>query len=423
MKNVLFGALFALFCFALLELGSAAVYRVQFGSWYSYSAQQEKALKLAGLDAHEQMDGEVNTRTPSGQRGDRYFLHPFSGFTATPHVPGEYNAFGYRGPSPLAPRAPDQLLVGVAGGSVAAQVRRFAGDVLKEELERVYPDKEVVLTSLALGGMKQPQQLMTLAYMLTLGAKFDVIINIDGYNEGVLSLRENHRNGVAPFFPRTWHVYAAQGLDLDRVLTIGRLATMREEQVNLARLASGPVGFSVFAGTAWEVLNNRKATEIFRSERLIANYQRADGKQPPHIAGPIRDYGDADALDNLVVDVWLNASRQMAALARANGIEYYHFLQPNQYYAGSKPLTQNEQALLLPEDHPGNQITQRIYPKLVAGIARLAEEPDIAAFDVTQVYSGNEETLYVDSCCHMNNEGYAILARAMVEQIALAKAE
>ncbi|NND69757.1 MAG: hypothetical protein HKN19_19360, partial [Halioglobus sp.] len=160
------------------------------------------------------------------------------------------------------------------------------------------------------------------------------------------------------------------------------------------------------------------ATAIFRSEKLIANYQRADGKQPAHIAGPILDYGDASALDDLVVDVWANSSRQMAALARSNGIEYYHFLQPNQYHAGSKPLSQKEQALLLPEDHPGNAITRRIYPKLVAGITRLAEDPDIAAFDVTQVYSGNEQTLYVDTCCHLNNEGYAILARAVADRIA-----
>ncbi len=419
MKNTLFAALFALFCLGLLELGSALVYRAQFDSWYSYSAQRESAAKVAGIDPAATQDDIAALRNPNGGN-DRYFLHPFSGFTGKPFADKQYNGFGYRGPSPLAAKEPGQLFVAVAGGSVAAQLFHYAGDVLENELERVY-GRDIVLISVALGGMKQPQQLMAITYMLTLGAPLDVVINIDGYNEGVLSLDENHRRGSAPFFPRAWNVYAQQALDLDRAVLIGNLARLREEQVNLARLASGPVGYSVFAGTAWEVLNNRKATAVFRAEQALANPGGRPGTQPAHIAGPIKEYGDTAAVDRLVVDVWANASRQLAGVARANGMEYYHFLQPNQYVAGSKPFSAKEERLLLGDDDPAAAIARRIYPQLIERMAVLPEQTGIAAFDLTQIYSEEEQTLYVDSCCHVNTEGYAILARAVARDITNAR--
>ena len=53
----------------------------------------------------------------------------------------------------------------------------------------------------SLGGYKQPQQLLTLAYYISLGAEFDTVINIDGFNEVALPPIHNIPKNIYPFYP------------------------------------------------------------------------------------------------------------------------------------------------------------------------------------------------------------------------------
>ena len=46
-----------------------------------------------------------------------------------------------------------------------------------------FAGKQIWVVSFALGGYKQPQQLMVLAYYLSLGQPLDVVVNVDGFNE------------------------------------------------------------------------------------------------------------------------------------------------------------------------------------------------------------------------------------------------
>jgi hypothetical protein len=55
-------------------------------------------------------------------------------------------------------------------------------------------------------GWKQPQQPLALSYFLSLGAKYDVVMNLDGFNELALPFLNNLRAGVYPFFPRLWNL-------------------------------------------------------------------------------------------------------------------------------------------------------------------------------------------------------------------------
>jgi hypothetical protein len=421
MKKPLFFVFYVIFCLGLLEFGSAVLYFVHYGSWYSYKDQQEKMSLVAGADHVESVTADDNIK---GRGSHRLFLHPYIGFSGQPNArvkPWEHrnnrNEFGFWGPSPLTKTKPDQLLVAVSGGSVAAQIFTSAGDVLKKELERAYPGKEVILCSIALGGMKQPQQLMALNYFLVLGAKFDVIINLDGYNEAVLALWENHRMGIAPFFPRSWQLFAQQSLDIDRAVLIGQLATLKQEQVSLAAMAQRPMlNSSIFVGLLWQLLDNQKQWDIFQYEKALSEY-KGSPEDAVQVAGPTMDYGDASDVENMVVDIWENSSRQMSNLARGNNIEYFHFLQPNQYYEGSKPLTKEEIALLLPNDAGLTQLVRHMYPKLVERAETIQKQGDIRLFDLTQIYRNNNETLYIDNCCHLNQRGYELMAGAIADRI------
>ena len=52
----------------------------------------------------------------------------------------------------------------------------------------------------------------------------------------------------------------------------------------------------------------------------------------------------------LLVGVWQNSSIELARLSEANGIGYFHFLQPNQYDEGAKKMGVEERRLAFPAE-------------------------------------------------------------------------
>src|SRR5438105_4905013 len=116
-----------------------------------------------------------------------HVLHPYIGFTLDPaSAPFPVDEFGFPNDlSPLSKAGPGALRVGVTGGSVAMFLVVNYGHILRDEIAVRFgrPAQTIELVNLAQGGYKQPQQLMTLNFLLMLGAKFDYLINLDGFNE------------------------------------------------------------------------------------------------------------------------------------------------------------------------------------------------------------------------------------------------
>ena len=46
-----------------------------------------------------------------------------------------------------------------------------------------------------------------------------------------------------------------------------------------------------------------------------------------------------------------------------------------------------------------------------------AQEVGVSFHDLTDIYSKREDALYRDSCCHVNREGYQIVANAIVDAL------
>ena len=76
--------------------------------------------------------------------------------------------------------------------------------------------RRVRVHSLALGGFKQPQMLAALAYLMALGQRFDVVVELDGFNDVALSFSENKYKGTFPAYPRDWDGLVGQAPDLER---------------------------------------------------------------------------------------------------------------------------------------------------------------------------------------------------------------
>jgi hypothetical protein len=101
-------------------------------------------------------------------------------------------------------RREGEVLVGVFGGSVASGFALYAQKFpeFSAALNSIpqWQGKRVRILNFAMPGFKQPQQLIALAYYRSLGQHFDLVLNIDGFNEVVNTYR-NWKSGSEPSFP------------------------------------------------------------------------------------------------------------------------------------------------------------------------------------------------------------------------------
>ena len=99
-------------------------------------------------------------------------------------------------------------------------------------------------------------------------------------------------------------------------------------------------------------------------------------------------------------------------------MRYYHFLQPNQYVPGSKPLSAAERKTAYQDAHPARPFIEQGYPLLRQAGRRLAGR-GVHFHDLSTAFARNGETFYYDSCCHVNRAGAealaAPIARALLE--------
>ena len=314
---------------------------------------------------------------------------------------------------PPARRREDTVVVALLGGSVAEQLQPF----LEAELERWFvanrqPRRPVVL-NLALSGVKQPQQTLLVANTLLLGGEFDLIVNLDGFNEISGSTGRSFEQGIFPFFPIRWSNRV--GLTNAEVLLTGHIGVLRREQAR--RAAAGTHSLlrrSAFFGLVNRYRQESAARQIIQLNHQLAALAAACVLEKCGPGGWLT--AKAETLP-AAARVWYRGSAALARLAELGGAEYYHFLQPSQYAPDSKPLSPAElQYAYKPEGYFGAFIPQG-YP-LLRELGRDLQQQGINYFDLTGIFAAHSETLYKDTCCHLNARGNELLAAELVRRMA-----
>ena len=251
--------------------------------------------------------------------------------------------------------------------------------------------------------------------MLSLEAEFDILINIDGFNEVALPIAENVPNNVAPIFPRSWHVKIARIQNPNVTKLIGHTVHLKIEQQQRARFFSRfPLRYSLVAILVWK--NGHDAT----SEEIVADYERLNRLVRDDIshgaAGPEFEFADRAQLNRHCVLLWSRSSVLLNQLCEANGIAYYHFLQPNQYVPDAKPMSYTEKTIALNPENPYRRPALDCYPLLIAEGKNLSAQ-GVRFNDLTDVFADHPESLYVDDCCHFSKQGDSILAKRIASVI------
>lgn len=408
-KKLLFSALLLLGVVAVLEVSSALALRVRDGSWPSPSRFREERERVAGV-------ASAADAPPAADASDQV-LHPFLGFVQDPAVSQPYWAVDVQGfpvvPPPAEVAGPEQFDVAVFGGSVANGFC-FGG---RSAFRRVLAEsplvrgKAIAIHCFALGGFKQPQQLMALNWALSLGAQFDLAINLDGFNEVALSVAENAKVHTHPLYPRWWpaRVAGIQAASTMRILgTIELLAEERRERAGLC----GPslLAWSPTCHLAWSALDRSLASRLAAAQRQL-------GAEVPRrksflTRGPRLESWDESEIYPLIARHWAESSSLMFELCRARGIPYFHFLQPNQYLAGSKPMGREERRIAIDPDQIYRPPVEKGYPLLIAAGRTLAAR-GVPYFDLTGIFLDHPEPLYSDSCCHYTRPGNLLLAETI----------
>ena len=338
-------------------------------------------------------------------------IHPYLGFVP---APGQITGGTTIGdPLQIPPQSDRELNVGVFGGSFAAGLCAYA----KTELRRVLapPGKDVRVLCMTAGGYKQPQQLLALAYLLAQGAHFDLVLNVDGFNEVSLPAVENEPQGVAPIYPRAWFWRVGDLEDPDALKLLGELSVTDRDRRSWAKtFVHWGLDRSALLTQVWA--SRDRLFDVERNQILTELRDHKIEQRKSYAAtGPTMTFADDESRYAYLARLWRDSSLQMKLLCDGNGIAYDHFLQPNQYVEGSKPMGPEE---LRETIRPGP------YSRgVVGGYPHLRREGEelvragLKFHDLTMVFKDVQERLYKDGCCHLTGPGYIRIARVIGESV------
>lgn len=319
---------------------------------------------------------------------------------------------------PLAKRD-DEVLVGIFGGSAAGgfALAAQASPEFAAQLGKVpaWSGKRIRILNFAMPGFKQPQQLMTLAYFLSLGQRFDLVLNMDGFNEVVTS-HSNWKAGAEPSFPadQLWGAWGRQienatlalregGSDAYLAAYYRSVSGRSKNRAERCRLAA-----------CYEFYGLLSTLAQSQADRLDARNRKSEEKVTLFPAGITSTLGPNFDVFEYAADQWGASSKAMADMLRSSGAIYLHVLQPNQWWARAgayEPIS---------KDHIYQWVIPLIntgYPKLASRVPGLRNS-GVNILDATMLFREvPSRDVYIDDCCHLTDKGNALLGTRVAEEV------
>ena len=315
---------------------------------------------------------------------------------------------------PFTKRDDRQFVVGLFGGSVGLWFCQVGVDRLIADLRRdpFFADREIIPLCASHEGYKQPQQAQVLAYLLSLGQTFDLVINIDGFNEVALgSINDQHGWDVS--MPSFMHIDPLITLVDQSTMTPEKLDTLvaieRDKQrlnwlagwINTTRLAS----IDVAAEQYYAIVLGRYRAALVRFNDLPSNPSRSS---LIHITPRTRPLEGAALFDEIARE-WIAGSSLMYDMLAARHVQYVHVLQPNQYYP-TRTFSADEATVALNPGSPFKRGAEMGYPALVRAASAGATDARTAVVDATHLFDREPSPVYIDDCCHYSLKGNVLLA-------------
>ena len=311
--------------------------------------------------------------------------------------------------------AEGEFVVAIFGGSVASGFCQDEGAFIEASLAR-HPDlrgRTPVVLNFAAGAVKQPQQLIYLNYFLGLGQKFDLVINIDGFND-VPGAVANCYHGFHPAMPQ-----AILLRSFDAMTSVPRLA--RASLKYFSRLARAEFRLDKMNHSFWKYLvplaiKSRQQAVIETLRRNPPEELEVDSLLEVQRAGE-RDYlregpeGQAE-IRAQVVDLWKNYTRLMIGACDFAGVPCIHAIQPNRSYSTKVMNGGDGEVLSRSRNRLFEAVVRDAWPEMIEFLSAIGKFRRIYCH-MTDVMDDLSEDVLADADCHFNSRGH----RAMAERL------
>lgn len=404
-----------------VELGSLGFYLVRHNQLF-YTRQRPSSIEEMGLNL-EGMRMEISIVER---------LHPYFGYAPKPGPdfrPGfKYNNYGFISPYnyPFVKTNENQFIVGVFGGSVASNysIYEIQNGILETKIREVpgLENKELIILSFATGGYKQPQQLLILNYLLSVGQVFDMVINIDGFNELALSSVNNEKK-LELTMPSASHIQPLTNLANNSLSTqaLESILKIKQAKPRINQVASNLK--NCWMASCYTINNLAIQGLIKDYYQEVERFQRYQ-QIPDHDGGEgsvFLFYTQESVLPEekalaKITDTWVRTSTVINHILSAKNIPYFHILQPNQYHVTNRVFSSEEKAIAFTDNTPYRQPIVAGYPLLLNRIADL-EAAGVTIFNGVNIFDAAPEMMYIDNCCHYTPAGEHILSSYVAESI------
>ena len=402
------------FC-VLAEVASLIVYYVETDRLF-YVQRRQYALIPETTEGRLTADGLNPYFGPSHTPGHPFEIPPELRDAGAEAPRLATNNFGFVSPYnfPIDRTRNDQFIIGVFGGSVGVWFCQVGASRLLADLQQhdFFKTRRLVPLCMAHEGYKQPQQALVLAYFLSIGQPFDLVINIDGFNEVALSRFNNDRR-LDISMPSVVH--------LEPLINLTDASTLTPEKLqSLAAIGQAKARHNQL--TSW-LQRNRIAAIDFVLHRyrsiVLTRYNRelrTFGELPSNPSRnsvitaipPTEDRQGAMLYEDIARN-WARASMLMQEMLAARSVPYLHFLQPNQYWT-TRPFSGDEARVAIDPASPYKTSVEQGYPALLAEARSGRLKQEAAFFDATGIFDAERAPVYIDNCCHYTLTGYRTLA-------------
>ncbi|MFT7670414.1 MAG: hypothetical protein ACI8X5_003122 [Planctomycetota bacterium] len=372
-----------------------------------YDAQVVRAELRREFETVDQLGLAGSDKSKQGGR----VLHPYTGFDLLPGLRQVSHDIEFY----KTPEADMGFEILLLGGSVANGFGRDSSvvfiDLLKQD-ER-FVDREIRILRYGRASFKQPQQINSLIFLMSLGLRPDAVLNLDGFNE-VAVANMNTKFDVHPLQPAVAQWSPSVVNLLDQEDTLDDLLDLRLLRLEVTKRAGQGLHssflWSSIVGNWWiGKVRAGRSQQIQQQEKLVTTFTK--GQDNPVIRGP-KWKGDVHDVMDLAVATWKQASISMDAICRRRGMFYQHVLQPTLHAAVSKVPTQAEIRLGKASSQWLDAV-QHGYPLLIEAGRELDEE-GVHFLDGTPVFNDVSGSIYIDAC-HYNPTGQHLLAGAIAE--------
>lgn len=334
-------------------------------------------------------------------------LHPMFGWATAPTTPG-YNNAGFLSDRPYPhPREEDDFIIGIFGGSVAANFWSFnakSGTFQNRLKERIpaLGRKRIVLLNFAKEAYKSPQQLAVLSYWLLEGQHFDLVVNIEGYNE-LTSAWINRQRGIDLAMHGSNLLFEfARLTDAERISepTLRHLMAARQREAafrqSLATFWLIQTGYARWiAGSTTASQGVEMRAYDARSNLLLIPQGESSSSRETFLQHYER--------------YWLAAARATGAVAKSAGAAYLQVLQPNQYVRTDRVYSEQERRVAFTEANGYDGLIDAGFQRMSKLGAQLTS--DVGFSDATRIFDAVPGQVYRDNCCHMTDTGRTIFSR------------